>query len=77
MTRREVAFLAIGLGFSGLVGSLVVAWEYGKNITDWQGFYTMLQIMGLNPTAFVVPAFVLLAGLVLLATRTKSVSNSN
>jgi hypothetical protein len=77
MTRREVAFFAIGSGFSGLLGSLVVAYEYARNVSDWHGFSEMFEVMGINEKAFIVPAVVLLAGLVLLVYRAKPKINSN
>jgi hypothetical protein len=72
MTRREVAFLAIGSGFSSLVGSFIVAYECARNVSDWHGFSEMFEVMGINESAFLIPAVILLAGLALLVSRKPS-----
>jgi hypothetical protein len=77
MTRREVAFLAIGAGFGGLVGSFAVVYEYGRNIMDIHTLSGLFEAMGINESAFIVPGIILVAGLVLLAARKKSRPISN
>ena len=71
MTRREVAFLVIGLGFSGIVGSFISAYQYARYISDWHGLDDMFDAMRINENVFIIPAVVLAAGLVLLIPRKK------
>jgi hypothetical protein len=76
MTRREAAFFAIGAGLSGLFGSLVVAYEYARNIMDVPDFSTALEVMGINRYAFLLPIVVLMVGIALFMSEGKSKSIS-
>jgi len=71
MTRRELSFLAIGLGFSGIIGSFVVAYQYARNVSDWRGVTGMGDVLDLHVSAFIVPAVILVAGLALLLSAKK------
>ena len=72
MTRREVAFILIGLGL-GLLLSLVVVLEIFVSLQH----STAISSYGFDKIVLLVPILLLLAGIVMLAYRTKPERNSS
>ncbi len=67
MNRREVGFLVIGVGF-GLLLSLAVVLEVMLSLRDG----SRLTGFAFDKIVFLIPAVLLLLGVILLAYRTKS-----
>jgi hypothetical protein len=71
MTRRETAFLLIGLGL-GLLLSLAVVLEIFVSLQR----SSTISAYGFDKLVLLVPILLLLAGIVLLAYRTKAERSS-
>jgi hypothetical protein len=67
MARREIAFLLIGLG-SGLLLSLAVVLEIFISLYHHEA----ISSYGFDKFVLLIPILLLLAGVILLAYRTKS-----
>jgi hypothetical protein len=72
MARREIAFLLIGLGL-GLLLSLAVVLEIFTSLYHNQA----ISSYGFDKFVLIIPILPLLAGITLLAYRTKSERTSN
>jgi len=72
MARREIAFLLIGLGL-GLLLSLAVVLEIFVSLSRNQA----ISSYGFDKFVLIIPMLLLLAGIILLAYRTKSERTSN
>jgi len=72
MNRREVGFLIVGVGL-GLLLSLAVVLEVMISLSDG----SRLSGYGFDKVVFLVPAVLLVSGVILVAYRNKSERNSN
>ena len=72
MNRRDTGFLLIGIGL-GLLLSLAVLLEVMLSLRDG----SHLTSFAFDKVIFLLPAVLLLVGVVLIAYRTKSERNSN
>jgi hypothetical protein len=73
MTRREVAFLIIGLGL-GLLLFMAATLEILLSLREPGSYISSLH---LDKIALLIPAIVMVVGVALLAYRKKSERNSN